>query len=266
MIKADSHVHTVFSPDSDSKIEDLIKEAENLGISHLTFTDHAEFSDTGVLCLDIEKYGKKFREIQATYEGSVNLYWGTEVGLRPDLTEKVKPIILEPGFDFVLGSIHRIDKIGVYNHELYEKGYSVSAIHRRYFEETLEAVNLYEGFHALGHLDFVARYGRNDHASGVDWDQHMDLIEAIFTTLISQDIALEINTAGYRYDLNATHPPKRILELYKQMGGEMITIGSDAHTVDNLGFFFDEVGLLLKEIGFKACCVFKKGKPFFVDI
>ena len=118
---------------------------------------------------------------------------------------------------------------------------------------------------SYGHIDYVVRYGPNKNTF-YSYERYRDLIDEILKTLIEKGIALEVNTAGYKYGLGAPNPHPDILKKYRSMGGELLTVGSDAHRPEHLAYDFQKVTPLLKECGFKAYTVFEKRVPKFLPL
>jgi len=120
-------------------------------------------------------------------------------------------------------------------------------------------------FNVYGHLDFVSRYGMYDNNS-LEYKDYADLIDRILKELISRGKGIEVNTSGFRYGIDTTYPSLTILRRYKELGGEIITCGSDSHTVAGVGAYIDYAYELVKSAGFKYISTFKKQKPDFIKI
>ena len=134
-----------------------------------------------------------------------------------------------------------------------------------YFTEMLKNINTIDKFCVYGHIDFISRYGIYKDNS-LKYRDYSDLIDEVLKTLINKNKGIEINTSGYRYKLNQTYPQYDILKRYKELGGEIITIGSDAHTPDYVGDHFEVAYEMLVKSGFKYITRFKNLKPSFTAI
>ena len=120
-------------------------------------------------------------------------------------------------------------------------------------------------FDSYGHLDYVVRYGpaRNLNYS---YEAYQDLIDPILKTLIEKGKGLECNTGGLRYGLGHPNPCEDILRRYRQLGGEILTIGSDAHSPEQVGYGFQTASRLLAACGFRYYTVFHRRKPEFLPL
>ena len=152
--------------------------------------------------------------------------------------------------------------------ELFNKYFgnkSEKQAYREYFESILENVNVFDNYDVYGHLDYVVRYSPYE-SRHFDLKDYEDVIYEIMKSIIENGKGIEINTAGIRKNLGYSHPHKDILKMYKNLGGEIITIGSDAHACQHLGYKFEDVPELLKSTGFKYYTVFENRQPKFIYI
>ena len=133
--------------------------------------------------------------------------------------------------------------------------------YREYFRATLKNLKRAPKIHTLGHLDYAVRYGKEKDRY-YSYERFSQEIDAILQYLISHQIALEVNTAGLRM-LGFTNPHPDVIRRYREMGGELITVGSDGHVPEYLGYGFDRLPELLSDCGFDSYTVFRKGKPEF---
>ena len=138
-------------------------------------------------------------------------------------------------------------------------------LQKYYFETVLSNVTNYNNFNVYGHIDFITRYGGPNYR-GLNFKENEDLIQEILKTLISKNKGIEINTSGFRYKEDRTYPSFEVLKKYVELGGEIITIGSDAHIADYIGMDFDYAYDMLKSLGVKYICSFKNREPIFQKI
>ena len=134
-----------------------------------------------------------------------------------------------------------------------------------YFESVLTNVKTDVNFDVYGHLDYVVRYGPNKDAY-YSYEKFADIIDEILRLLIGKGKGIELNTAGFKYGLAHAHPTEAILKRYRELGGEIITIGSDGHAKEQVAWDFHKVPDLLKTAGFDYYTVFKNRKPQFIKI
>lgn len=267
MIKADVHMHTNFSHDSDSTPEQMAKGAVEKGLEVICFTDHYDKDNMEWGPEDIfepEKYFEKLTHLKEKYSEKLNIRIGVEIGLRPYLGEYYKNLVRSYPFDFVIGSVHSIKGTDPAAGKIF-KEYTDREVYRLAMEETLEDIKNISDFDTLGHLDYVVRYGKNRERA-YDHAELSDVIDEILKELIEKGKGLELNTAGLKYGLPFAHPDMKILKRYKELGGEIITVGADAHKPEHIAYDFDKAAQILSECGFKYYAEFKERKPAFFKI
>ena len=138
-------------------------------------------------------------------------------------------------------------------------------LYRRYFELVLENVRKPRGYQALGHLDYVVRYGYSK-AENYSYEKYEDLIDSILMELINRQIALEVNTAGLRGGLGFPNPHPDIIRRYHNLGGDLITVGSDAHSPEDVGYGMAQVRELLLDLGIHYVTEYRQKKPVMVHL
>ncbi len=272
MIKADQHTHCSFSTDSEASPEAMIQGAIEKGITHLCLTDHMDLdypgttTETPLFEFSAADYFKTLSSLKEACQSKLQLGIGIELGLRPgraDLNNQMNQLLQDYSFDFVLGSVHLLDNDDPY-YETYWAGRTAKDILCKYFNDMLTSLQEYRNFDSLGHLDYLIRYiptfcGTKDYA----YKEYAEVLDEILKFLISNNKALEINTAGLIKGLSCFHPKLEILERYLELGGKLITIGSDAHTPDNIGTEFLKTEQLLTFCGFKGYYIYKNRAPEF---
>lgn len=265
MIKADFHVHSNFSSDADTRMEDMVEKAISLGIEKLCFTDHIDydyptFEGGHTFVFELDKYFKKLNSIKEEYSSKIKIYKGVECGIQTHIIKELKNLE-NYNFDFIIGSSHVIDGLDPYypNYWL-DRDEEEGVI--KYFQSIIDNCKYFDGFHVYGHLDYIFRYTPVVHKK-YPYEKYSDIIDEVLKTIIDEGKGIELNTSGYKYIFNHPHPRIEILKRYKEMGGEIITIGSDAHEAKYLAYGFDKAASLLKEIGYKYYTIFEKGKPIF---
>lgn len=261
----DHHMHTAYSPDADplASFEAYVKEAKRRNLKGLMFTDHVDMDTPEALFHDLIDYNKYASDLDSIRKNAqIPLYMGVEIGYQPQLKEALNTFLNTHPFDFVIASIHVGDYKSFYEGDFFE-GKTDFEAYTRYFEICLEMVKNYDNYDIFGHLDYIIRYGKNKQYRYEDFQA---LIDSILLTIIKKGKGIEINTSGIRYQLNTMHPSLTLLKRYKALGGRMVTIGSDAHKVNDLQSGFDEALALLKEAGFTQVTQFKGRKPYFIDL
>ena len=266
-MKADFHMHTGFSFDTDSIPEEMVKKAIELGLQTICITDHHDEDypeDITSFQLDVDAYFAEMKHLQEKYKNQINMRIGVELGLQPHLGEFYKNFVAKHPFDFVIGSMHVFDKMDPY-FGAYFKGRSDKEAYRAAFEETLETIKNIHDFDVLGHIDYVVRYGMKKQEE-YSYDENKDIIDEILKHLISNGKGIELNTAGFKYGLGFCHPYPEIIKRYKELGGEIITIGSDGHKPEHIAYDFCKVNDILTECGFKYYTEFVERKPIFHEL
>lgn len=261
---ADCHMHTEFSADSETKITDQVERAIALGLPRICFTDHMDMDyPGGDFQLDTEAYVKRVLEVQEEYKHRISIGMGVEVGLQEHLQERLQKYIDSYPFDFVIGSMHLIYGEDPYFGKIFERVGDEEA-YREYFQATHKVLQRAPEVQTLGHLDYVVRYGREKDKK-YSYKKYQDEIDEILKLLVEKGIALEVNTAGLRM-LPFTNPHPDIIRRYRELGGEMITVGSDAHTPQVMAYGYDKVPEILESCGFRYYTVFYQKKPKFIEI
>jgi histidinol-phosphatase (PHP family) len=265
----DCHVHTVFSSDSSTLVSRQIERAISLGMKRLYITDHQDFEfpkeKYGMdFIFDTESYWAELSKLQKAYKNEIELLIGVELGLMPHLADKLKTYTASYRFDYVIGSVHIVRNIDPYYPEFYD-GRSEEEAYREYFETMLKNIKVHYDFDALGHLDYVVRYGPNRNKF-YSYEKYSDIIDEILKLLVEKQIALEVNTAGIKYGLNHPNPHPDVIKRYIELGGERIVLGSDAHQPEHLGYSFTDIKPLLESCGVKYLTNFVKRKPEFIKL
>ncbi len=234
---SDHHIHTAFSGDSSELPDAQAAAAHELGMKEICITDHHDFGSE-TMCstnfiLDLPAYYKAMKELQARWDGKLKINIGIELGLMARHRDVLEQTVAGWDFDYVIGSSHFIDGYDVYDRRFYE-GRPESEPYRRFFESTLNRVKLFDCFDCLGHLDYVIRYGPNKNANYRPAD-YLDVVDEILNVLITKGKGLECNTAGFKYGLGHPHPYEELIKRYRELGGEIITVGSDSHKREQTG-------------------------------
>ena len=268
-IIADCHLHTSFSGDSTASMETQILAGIQQGLQYMCFTDHydPEFPyennpdvAPGTFELDYPSYRREFLSMKEKYKDVIELRFGIELGLQAHLAPFLREYTSShQDLDFIIGSNHLCAGFDPYYPDFLIGRTEEEALNL-YLEESLVNIRAFDGIDSCGHLDYVARY--LPHRDQLyTYAAFADRIDPILTELISKGIALEINTAplmkGFRY----FNPLPDILARYKEMGGELITIGSDAHVPEKIAGRFEETAEILQSLGFRYYAVYSDRKP-----
>lgn len=263
----DTHMHCRFSGDSDAPAESMITSAIEKGLDGICFTDHLDYDykeEPGLFLLDFDAYQREIYSLREKYKNTLPVLWGIEIGLQPHVVSVNREVTEKYPFDFVIGSSHCVDCIDIYYPAFYENT-SESAAYRRYFEAILSNVRSDADFDVYGHLDYVVRYGPNKNKY-YSYESYADIIDEILRALIEKGKGIELNTAGFKYGLNHPNPTEKIIRRYRELGGEIITIGADGHKPEHVAYDFAKVPKILQEVGFAYYTVFQNRKPIFYPL
>lgn len=265
-MRADVHMHCGFSNDSETRPEDMVESAIAKGLSVICFTDHydkdnLDWGDEAIF--DVESYFQKMIELQEEYRDQIDIRIGAEIGMQPYLSEYYQDFMAQHPFDFVIGSVHSVLEHDValdfFQKHSDPEGYKI------YFEEMLQDVQKIKSYDVLGHLDYIVRYS-NQGSKGFDLNDYMDIIEEILKQVIAHGKGIEMNMSGLKYGLGAPHPQPEIIKRYRELGGEIITVGADGHIPEHIAYDYHLADDILKSCGFKYYTEFKGRKPLFVKI
>ncbi|MBQ2802770.1 MAG: histidinol-phosphatase HisJ family protein [Lachnospiraceae bacterium] len=270
-ITADCHLHSSYSGDSDTPMEEMILQGIKQGLTTMCFTEHNDFNypdfpgepgerfllNTDPYLYDLIRYKEK-------YADQIRILFGVELGLQPEVMRQNAIYAKTHDFDFIIGSSHLCHGKDPYYPYFYE-GRSEEEAYREYFTSILENIRKFSNFDVYGHLDYVVRYGPNKDKE-YSYDKYKDILDQILLLLIDKGKGIEVNTGGVKSGLKELHPCTAILKRYHELGGEIITIGSDSHDSQNIAAHFDRARQILLDCGFQYYTIFEKRIPEFHKI
>lgn len=267
-ITADCHLHSSHSGDSNAPMEDMVLLGIDLGLDTMCFTEHHDIdypdsadSPGDIFLLNTDSYLYDLARLKEKYEGRIRLLFGVELGLQPEAFRSISVYAKSYEFDFVIGSSHICHGWDPYYPEFYA-GRSEEAAYREYFESILENVKKYSCYDVYGHLDYVVRYGPNMDRE-YSYEKYRDIFDEILKTLIEKEKGIEVNTGGLKSGMRDLHPCLDVLKRYRELGGEIVTVGSDAHSPENVAAHFQRASDALTACGFRYYAVFEKRTPEF---
>ena len=262
MYLCDAHLHSDFSYDGRSTLDEICQSAIERGLSEICVTDHYDANLAGKEPdFDADAAEAAIKAAAECYAGRLTVTYGLELGEANELPDCTRAILAAHDFDFVIGSLHNVPGQPDYyvvpfdrmTDGEYKKTMDV------YFDVTLEMLE-FGGFHALGHLGYPWRLSEGK-GHPADPERHRAAIDEIFRFLIKNGVALEVNTSGLRREINTVHPLPAMIARYFEMGGRLLTVGSDAHSAKDVGAGIAGTHRLLRDIGFTEYTVFRGGKP-----
>lgn len=274
---ADYHVHTEFSDDSVYPMKTVIRDAIAMGMNEICLTDPVDYGvkidwDCGkqiqyrngepLANVDYPRYMSEIDRMKRLYGNKIRIKTGLEFGIQKHTIPDFQRLFERYAFDFIILSIHQVENQEFWTQD-FQRGRSQKEYQQRYYEEMLAVVRDYKDYSVLGHMDLIARY---DLAGVYPFEKVRPVIEDILRIVIADGKGIEVNTSSHRYGLTDTMPSAYILKLYRDMGGRIITIGSDSHKPEHLGAYIRETQALLKSLGYKQFCTFEHMRPIFHDL
>ena len=256
----DFHMHSTVSCDGHDTPEKMVAAARKMGLKEICFTDHVDEDpriDSSHLQYTLEAYEAAYGNL---HDDQVKLRFGMEFGLLPNNQALAAQRIRERNYDFIIGSAHYADNIDVYLPEFWE-GRTVLAAEQVYLHGALDCVIAHDDFDVFGHLTYLSKAKVHPTHIPVDLNTHKEVVAEIFRVLISKGKGIEINTSGVDR-CGAYLPAPEYLRLFKDLGGEIVTVGSDAHTHDRVGQYCKEACQIVQDI-FGHVCTFENRQPIF---
>jgi histidinol-phosphatase (PHP family) len=268
----DLHVHSTYSVDGVSSIGELARLAADLGLHEVGFCEHADFDprDIGHNHLDLVSYDQAIATARSTVP-RLRLRQGVEITYQSSREQEIQTWLAGHTWDYVVAAVHLVD---------YEDGWAIVSepgamaayfqtheqrqAYTPYFEELYRAAKSGLG-DLLGHLDLIKRYGVR-HYGAFEPTCFEDEIRAVLSTAIDEGTGLEINTSGLRQAPGEPYPGLRILRWYRELGGEILTVGSDAHGIKDLGSGVREAVALAQQAGFRAMATFEQRRIQWIDL
>ncbi len=256
----DFHMHSSVSFDGHCAPVEMVNAALAKGLREICFTDHLDYEkDAPVqsMVFDTRQYNAAYDHLEAP---GLLIRKGMEFGLKPDNAGQLRQDLQRRPFDFVLGSVHFVDEQDVYFAE-YWKGKTVEQAEKRFLEQTLACVQAHDGFDVLAHLTFLSKAKGHPSPRPIPYEAYQPLIDEILGTLAKKGKGLELNTSGVDR-CGDFLPDERYFRRFRELGGEIVTVGSDAHDAGRVGQYTRRACELLKEI-FGYVCTFESRTPVF---
>lgn len=285
---ADYHLHCEYSDDSNEPMENQIQEAITLGLDEMCFTDHVDYGikrdwddpegiiirhavehgkevDLVLANVNYPKYFEALNMYQKKYASSISIKRGLEFGIQSITVDAYEKLYAsyQDDLDFVLFSMHQVNNLEFWTQD-FQKGKTQKEYNDEYYKEIYQTMQMFHHYSCLAHLDLMARYDEN----GIyPFENEKDIIAEILKYAIRDGKGIEINTSSWKYGLKDTQPSRAILKLYKDLGGKIITVGSDAHETKYLASHIKDAYAILKnEIGINEICTFDHMQPIFHKI
>lgn len=261
MLQQDYHVHCSNSPDSSEPLEEICKGATAGGLKEIMVTDHYEmFTDAyGCDSFRPEYLDHAFQVMTACreqFQDRLYVGFGIELGQWQLQQEAARQVVETYPFDFVIASYHKMDDVDLKYYRYQEL--DTKKLCRRYLEGLLTIAQTGD-FDCMGHLDLIKRYAAGQGVS-IRVEDEEELVREILKTLVKRDKGLELNTSGLRQSVGEPFPSRKILTWYREAGGRILTVGSDAHRRADVGAGRSQAEQLLLEVGFTEITYFRGRK------
>ena len=273
MFLTDYHIHSICSDDGHNTMLEMALASHSKGVNMLCFTDHCDIDHFMTGEPNPNCYSHRYDMIKM-YEAAcaeaphdMTIFLGMELGEANHDPQRAKQIASSPELDFVLGSIHNLKGTpDFYDIEFHDENFCRKLIDN-YMDELIE-LSLVDCFDVMAHIGYPVRYARK---AGFNVEINMityeEKLTQVLKNLIERGKGIEINCSGFRNPLvGGTMPSIDVLKCYKDFGGEIITVGSDAHKIDQAGSGLPQGFDILRDLGYKYVTVFEKRKPRFIAI
>lgn len=256
----DYHLHTHVSYDSESKPEDVVQAALKAGLKEICFTDHRDYDPLDpdrYLRFTVEDYAAAYDHLQA---GGLKIRRGFEFGMLRDNAEQFHKDVQQRKYDFVIGSVHFVDDLDPYFAPFWQ-GKTMDQAETMYLELILECVQAHDDFDVLGHLTYLSKAWANPTHRPIEYKKYREIADEILKVLAQKGKGMECNTSGLD-PCGVFLPSEDYLRRFKELGGEIVTVGSDAHNIERVGQYCKDACALVCEI-FGHVCTFEDRKPIF---
>jgi len=234
------------------------------GLEGVAFTDHLDIDYPGSdssSYINFDKYFSEISKIKSVYEGKLKVLKAIEVGIQPHTIKESLEKVESYPFDYVLASVHVIDGIDPYlKREYYNT--SKNDAYERYLKKIYYMITNFDNYDMVGHFEYIIRYAQYEDRS-MRYADHTDIFDSILKELIKKGRGFEVNTGTYRDPLAKIEYDAAVLKRYRELGGELVCLGSDAHRVSHIGLRFDYFSQLIRDAGFKYTVHFEERKPVF---
>ncbi|NIM95119.1 MAG: histidinol-phosphatase HisJ family protein [Anaerolineales bacterium] len=259
MIPQDYHIHTNFSCDSSATMSSMCQIAIKKGIHEIGFSEHLDHhpKDECTGFFRVEEWWEELDRCREKFRGELIIRAGIEISEPHQYPDEVDALLGAFPWDYALGSLHWIDDDIVFEEDYFHR--SEREAYVDYLNE-LESMVEVGTFDILAHMDTVKRYGYEYYGKYNPVNDEAQ-IRRILNAAASRNVALEINTITLRRPVNETSPSLKILEWFREEGGRWITLGSDAHTPEEVAKDVDLALKLVRNAGYSLLAQFNQRQP-----
>lgn len=264
MFKIDMHIHSTFSWDSEMEVDNIINLAKEKKVYYVGLAEHLDFHSNHKKSYMFFNYANCMEKIKEVRKDFENICIGIEAGEPYLYRDEYERYIDRKDFDFIMGSVHWIEDLSPVEDRYFLKYKKIEDAYKIFFEEEYKLLK-YGNFDIAPHLTLVNRNGKKFERE-FSYEKYKKEIDDLLKLMIQKKIALEVNCSGLRMAAEDFIPDREIIKAYINMGGDLITVGSDSHRYNQLFFGLDKAYELFKELEIKELVVFKKRKPIKVSI
>ena len=250
----DYHIHSTHSVDGLSPLHAYVDTAQRYGLGEIGFSEHVDLNPSmeGYRYLDYARYCASVEQVRE--DAPLQIKCGIEVSYEFTLESSIKKYIEDSTCDYIIGSVHEVTSKTMDNTFLEQHN------PRHYFKE-VERLIMSSTCDIVGHLEYFKRWGGVYSSS-----EFKKEISAVLHLIIDHDIALDVNTSGLRHPVRDIYPSFKVIQWYRELGGELISMGSDAHSVEDMASQFSPVIKKLKSYGFDTMATFDKRSRELVEL
>jgi histidinol-phosphatase (PHP family) len=263
----DYHTHTSFSQDSTAPMQAQCEAAIKAGVKHIAFTEHEDYNprDPTSFYFDHAAYWAELERCRAMFAGKLVIRAGIEISEPHRYPTLAANVLGKHSWDFVLGSLHWLSPtVNCYLPEFFEHLDDWRESMRLYFIETIELAK-HGDFDVLAHIDYPVRYNTELLNNEYDIGAYEPIIREALAALIARGKGIEINLSAVRRKLDP-NPPAKVVRWFREMGGEVLTIGTDSHVPSHTGLHLDHALAIAHDAGFSRIATFERRKPSFAAI
>ena len=259
-VRIDTHVHSRYSPDSTETLYTICKRAQSM-LAGFCVTDHLDIGHPEAAFDEVPDFGALLGEIEQMriQFPTVTILFGVEAGFIAHTAAATQQVISAYPFDYVLNSVHVVDGVDAFDREIYfnmpQNTLTRQAAYTKYLHCVLQSVQSGCDYDTLAHVGYISRYAPYENPL-LRHSDCPDIIDSILRTLIAQGKCLEVNTADVSRFLQPV-PSLDVLRRYYALGGRLITLGSDAHSAENLCERFEHSTQMLQALGFRYTAHFR---------
>ncbi|MBA2556067.1 MAG: histidinol-phosphatase HisJ family protein [Chloroflexi bacterium] len=248
----DAHLHTDISHDADVPIDVYAALAREASVAEIAITDHLDFHarDPNFALADFGRRERMVREAAERWDGRPLVRFGVEITYESGLEDQIRAYLAGHDYDYTIGSIHISDRRPLHRRSAAQ--WCAGKTHREasaWYWDEVEAAIRSGLFDALGHLDVVKRW-MVEHLGPFEYERHADIYDRMLRTLLDTGTALEVNSSGLRQPAREMYPPPVVVERFRELGGQRVVAGSDAHRSHHFGFALGEAYRAIENAGF----------------